>query len=245
MLMKNAFIALAVLLSVQVNAKTDTGQNLESSEERELADRQAVCGNNILCYFSPQEVRDGLGPALFFQGIEDNFRIDAGEADYSAEQLFDIDGNAVVEANDSIITDFSGLRRRARASSKKSSTPNMSKMSGGSSFKGISPIGAPIWPSFVAKFRQCAKGCIPYIVSVKREGAVSCHSGGRAIDVGGLVCGGTTHMAINRGRYDSFVSCMKGKMKTLYRNGPGITAGHHDHAHFSNGCTVSGGRRWY
>jgi hypothetical protein len=32
-------------------------------------------------------------------------------------------------------------------------------------------------------------------------------------------------------------------MTVLYRNGKGITEGHHDHAHFSNGCVLPGGRK--
>jgi hypothetical protein len=105
---------------------------------------------------------------------------------------------------------------------------------------------APIWASFISNFKKCAPGCQPanYATYGKR-GKPSCHNTGRAVDVGAIVCGGVTHKAINRGRYEKMVNCMKGKMIVLYRNGKGITTGHHDHAHFSNGCVLKGGKKYY
>ncbi len=105
---------------------------------------------------------------------------------------------------------------------------------------------APIWSAFIANFRSCAQGCVPadYSTYGSRERA-SCHNTGQAIDVGAIVCGGHTYKAISGGRFAKFVNCMGSKMKALYRNGRGVTRGHHDHAHFSNGCTVAGGRRYY
>lgn len=99
---------------------------------------------------------------------------------------------------------------------------------------------APIWPSFIENFKQCAPGCIPanYGTYGKRGGR-SCHPTGRAVDVGAIICNGNTHPALSGGEFSTFVECMKGHMKTLYRNGKHVTKGHRDHAHFSNGCRVN------
>ena len=100
---------------------------------------------------------------------------------------------------------------------------------------------APIWGSFISNFKACAPGCIPARYGTfGRRGNKSCHPSGRAVDVGAIICGGTAYMAINGGRFAQFVSCMDGPMHSLYRDGRGRTAGHHDHAHFSNGCMVRG-----
>jgi hypothetical protein len=77
-------------------------------------------------------------------------------------------------------------------------------------------------------------------------GNYTCHAEGRAIDVGAIVCGGKTYRAIDNGRFATFVACMKPKMKTLWHQGrqKGVTRGHYDHAHFSNGCVAADGNRW-
>lgn len=100
---------------------------------------------------------------------------------------------------------------------------------------------APIWGSFIGHFKACAPGCIPARYGTfGRRGNKSCHPSGRAVDVGAIICRGTPHMAIKGGQFTQFASCMSERMHTLYRNGRGRTAGHHDHAHFSNGCMVRG-----
>lgn len=105
---------------------------------------------------------------------------------------------------------------------------------------------APIWGPFMANFKKCAPGCVPANYSTYgKRGRPSCHNTGRAADVGAIVCGGKTYKAINRGKYESFVGCMKKYMIVLYRNGKGITEGHHDHAHFSKGCTLPGGKKYW
>lgn len=103
----------------------------------------------------------------------------------------------------------------------------------------LSSHRAPIWGSFMANFKKCAPGCVPanYGTYGKR-GNRSCHPSGRAVDVGAIICGGKTHTALAGGKFATFVSCMRGKMKTLYRDGKARTKGHHDHAHFSNGCRI-------
>lgn len=104
---------------------------------------------------------------------------------------------------------------------------------------------APIWASFMANFKKCAPGCAPANYSTYGKRAKpSCHNTGRAADVGAIVCGGKTYKAINRGKYETFVGCMKKYMIVLYRNGKGVTLGHHDHAHFSNGCIAGGKKYW-
>ena len=102
---------------------------------------------------------------------------------------------------------------------------------------------APIWPSFVKNWKQCAPGCQPTEYAAwGRRGGPSCHPTGQAIDVGAMICNGQKYKAINRGRFEVMVNCMRKKMKTLYRNGADVTLGHHDHVHLSNGC--HGGRIW-
>lgn len=118
---------------------------------------------------------------------------------------------------------------------------------------GIQARGYPIYASFVRNFRQCAPGCFPKVVSVNRPQRVSCHHGGKAIDVGGIICGGKTYEAISEANYNgkfvAFKDCMKGKMKTLWHNqaysAATKTSGHWDHAHFSNGCVIAGVGNYY
>lgn len=100
---------------------------------------------------------------------------------------------------------------------------------------------APVWRPFMNGLAQCAPGCQPVNYNAYRNQRVSCHGSGRALDVGGLRCGRTTHMAINRRKFEEVVRCMRGKMKkVIYRNGSHITEGHRDHGHFSLGCSVPG-----
>lgn len=117
---------------------------------------------------------------------------------------------------------------------------------GGGGGGGGSGKSAPIWSGFYKNFKACAPDCEPanWGTYGTRGGRCTCHSSGHAIDVGALSCGGKMYPAIKRGRFDTFVSCMKGKMKTLYRNGKDDTLGHRDHAHFSFGCNTKCGR-WY
>lgn len=104
---------------------------------------------------------------------------------------------------------------------------------------------APIWSSFYKNFKSCEPSCEPANWGTYGERAnCTCHSQGMAIDVGALSCGGKLFPAIKQGRFNTFVACMKKKMKTLYHNGKGVTKGHWDHAHFSNGCNTRCGR-WY
>jgi hypothetical protein len=104
---------------------------------------------------------------------------------------------------------------------------------------------SPIWKSFIRNFNRCAPGCEPmqYATYGHRDN-LSCHPSGEAIDVHAMVCNGSKYRAIDRGRFEDMVDCMRGKMVTLYRNGWHKTKGHHDHAHFSNGC-IDRGRRVY
>lgn len=99
---------------------------------------------------------------------------------------------------------------------------------------------APVWRPFMANLQKCAPGCKPVNYNAYRNQRSSCHYSGRALDVGAIRCDGRVHQAISGGKYASMVQCMKGKMRVLYRNGPGRTSGHHDHAHFSLGCSVPG-----
>ncbi len=107
---------------------------------------------------------------------------------------------------------------------------------------------APIWAPFTAALGRCAPGCVPVQYSAfGQRPHPTCHTQGRAIDVFGFNCGGHVYMAIDRGRYESIVQCMKTKMKVLYRNHPeqDVTSGHRDHGHFSMGCYVNGGHKFW
>lgn len=99
---------------------------------------------------------------------------------------------------------------------------------------------SPVWGTFIRNLGQCAPGCKPVNYNAYRSQRNSCHYTGRALDVGAIRCDGKTYQAISGGKYASMVQCMKRKMRVLYRNGPGRTSGHHDHAHFSLGCSIPG-----
>jgi hypothetical protein len=105
---------------------------------------------------------------------------------------------------------------------------------------GAGSTHAPVWPTFIRNLHSCAPGCVPVNYNAYRHQRNSCHNTGHAVDVGGISCGGHVYRAINGGRFAQMVRCMKGKMIVLYRNGPATTAGHHDHAHFSIGCSIPG-----
>lgn len=104
--------------------------------------------------------------------------------------------------------------------------------------------GGDVWSPFLKDMAVCAPGCRPYDANVWRhDGGPSCHNVGRAVDVFGITCGNKNYMAINRGRFEQFVGCMRHQgLIVLYRNGRDITQGHHNHGHFSLGC--HGGRYW-
>lgn len=100
---------------------------------------------------------------------------------------------------------------------------------------------APVWGPFISNLKRCAPGCQPVNYNAYRSQRNSCHYSGRALDVGAIRCDGKVYHAISGGKYASMVQCMKGRMKkVLYRNGPGRTSGHNDHAHFSLGCSIPG-----
>lgn len=129
----------------------------------------------------------------------------------------------------------SGSRSKKRAGVGSRVRGKKSRRSGGGSAS-----SAPIWGPFMSRFRQCAPGCSPWNYGTwGHRSKPTCHSTGEAIDVGGISCGGKIYAAINRGRFATFVQCMAKKgMRKLYFNGPDVTQGHKDHAHFSFGCSA-------
>lgn len=195
--MKIALLPLCLFFVIQANALTD-------------AEIQQRCGDDLRCYFSPEEIKAALG---------DNPDLEDGALQPSAHDPYEHEDEA-----EEVILDYE--------------KENSARTTG--------DHGAPIWSSFISNFRSCASGCIPANYSTYgKRGKPSCHNTGRAVDVGAIVCSGKTHRAVSGGRFTQFVGCMKNKMKTIFRNGPHITLGHQDHAHFSNGCTVAGGRPYY
>lgn len=96
---------------------------------------------------------------------------------------------------------------------------------------------APVWKTFINNFNQCAPGCEPAnYASYGHRDHMSCHETGRALDVFEMRCNGQVFKAINNGRFENMVTCMKKKMKVLWHNGRDVTLGHRNHAHFSIGC---------
>lgn len=130
-------------------------------------------------------------------------------------------------------------------------------------FSGVSRSlsSAPIWAGFAAVFSKCAPGCSPVRLGTWRRiphggRATSCHHLGKAVDLGGMKCGGNTFSAYTS-RFKEFVDCVKtqsynGKRwRTLFRqthsgrnncnsSNRDQTACHWDHVHISVGCSVRG-----
>lgn len=247
-------LAILALLVVSNSAFSKTITSLPDDtgiDREEFAAQQMACGDDILCYFTNDEIREALGSYADQDGIERLFKIGSSDP-FSAEEKL------IGELNDALNSyamdggrnrPMSPIKESATAARRDKSKNSKSDEGGSLQSTGLSPRGAPAWYPFVKNFKQCAKGCIPYIVSVWRPGAVSCHASGRAIDVGAIICKGQTHRAINNGRFAQFVSCMRPKMKTLFHDHDprvyGVTGAHYDHGHFSTGCIVQGGRRYY
>lgn len=168
------------------------------------------CGGDLRCYFSESELTEALG---------------SPQAVVANEAFLQITNDDEFQTEDeSTDGDFSSLIQSASLGR-----------------GGMPGDRAPIWGSFISNFKSCAPGCVPArFGTYGRRANASCHTSGRAVDVGAIVCRGQTYPAIRGGRFAEFVSCMRGRMKTLYRNGRHVTLGHHDHAHFSNGCQVAG-----
>lgn len=97
-----------------------------------------------------------------------------------------------------------------------------------------------VWDPFYQKFKRCEPECEPIVNNLHRPGDPRCHGVGRAIDIEGMNCGGRRFRAIDNGRFEQMVMCMKHqqKMLTLWHNGPRSdeTGAHWDHAHFGIGC---------
>lgn len=198
-------------------------------------DRQ--CGSDVLCYFSREQVSNALGENAVNLVRSGMFELDQSDL-YQEEDGLTEEAAEVLNV-DLRATDFSARKRTRHADTNTSSHTS-----------------APIWGSFVSNFNKCAPGCLPanLITFGSRNnfsptagrGNFSCHPEGRAIDVGAIVCKGKAYHAIDNGKFSEFVGCMKRKMKTLWHQGKkmGITRGHYDHAHFSNGCVAADGNNW-
>lgn len=196
--MKMSMLSLCLFSAMSASAMT-VNSMIDAQKERK-------CGDDLLCYFSNNEIRAALG--------EEN--VWPEEAKQTKQDPFEDEADDLNEATEAVVELVRGAEN------------------------------APIWGSFISNFRNCAPGCVPANYGTfGSRGRPSCHNTGRAVDVGAIVCGGTTHKAIHGGRFAAFVNCMRTKMKTIYRNGSHVTQGHHDHAHFSNGCVVAGGRNHY
>ncbi len=219
-----------------------------SMSEEDLARVEAYCGDNLACYFTKEEVAQafGGGKMSIEAGLFDLMKMENSEK-YAEEDENVFKEVQKAEVRSEMRKEYSEKQQDKKKEKKVKKESSVLKMTG------IRASGYPIYASFVAKFRQCASGCFPHVVSVNRPGAHSCHNGGKAIDVGAIVCGGVKHDAFAEawkpGRFTQFVGCMKRKMKTLFHNddySPATkTSGHWDHAHFSNGCVLAGGHRYY
>lgn len=232
-----SWCALAILIAgLGFSAHAD---DFFESEAVNRLNRQ--CGSDVLCYFSKDDVSEALGESAVELVRSGMFNLD--EADLYADEEEGLNQDAAELLNvDLRATDFSASARRRKAVRADTSTS--------------AHTGAPIWGSFINNFRKCAKGCLPanLITFGSRRnysptagvGNYTCHAEGKAIDIGAVVCGGKVYRAIDNGRFATFVGCMKTKMKTLWHQNrkKGVTRGHYDHAHFSNGCVAADGNRW-
>ncbi len=112
---------------------------------------------------------------------------------------------------------------------------------------------APIWAPFMEKFKPCAKqvmntdDCQPYNYGIWRQSAM-CHGEGKAIDVHGMKCGNTVHMALTSPQFEKVLLCIKQSgMKVIWKqcfmgcSPANHTNYHYDHGHFSIGCGMG---RW-
>ena len=213
----------------------------------DISDAEAInrlsgqCGKDVLCYFSQDDVSQALGGNAVELVRSGMFNLD--EADLYKDE----DDSLSEDAAELLNVDLRATEFSARARVRKAVGANTNTSS---------HTGAPIWGSFINNFKKCAKECVPANLITFGErnnysptagrGNYTCHAEGRAIDVGAIVCGGKTYRAIDNGRFATFVGCMKTKMKTLWHQGrkKGVTRGHYDHAHFSNGCVAADGNRW-
>jgi hypothetical protein len=201
----------------------------------------AGCGensDNLLCYFSPQEIQQALG-------LSATEALTRGLLDPSAAENFAAEDGGDFEYE---ISARRAVGRSKRPVYKKRYTRSSRGRGGaGRALVGYrSGAGAPVWGRFIATLKSCKPGCVPVDYNAYRGGGFSCHNSGRAIDVGGIACGGSTHYALGQGQYASFVSCARRSMKVLYRDGRGdLTTGHYNHGHFSIGCPRPGGGRYW
>jgi hypothetical protein len=262
--------------SVYVGKKTRA--EMDAAQTERLAE---ICGDNLACYFSADELAEAFGGKMAVEaGLADLLRMDESDR-YSEEDMnvykevmaAEARAKARKEARQAAEAALKQIAAQAtqevapaktepqvkvadkKADKKVDTKKKTKKVVDNSPLKiiGIQARGYPIYASFSRNFRQCAPGCFPRVVSVNRPGAYSCHNGGRAIDVGGIICGGKTYNAIAEANYNgkfvAFKNCMKTKMKTLWHNDSysraTVTSGHWDHAHFSNGCVLAGGHRYY
>jgi hypothetical protein len=254
--------------SVYVGKKTLAA--MDAAQMERLAE---ICGDNLACYFSADELAEAFGGKMAVEaGLADLIRMDDSER-YSEEDMNVYKEVLAAEARAKArketrqaeaalkqiaaeaTQEVAPVKTEAQVKAADKKKEIKKKVADNSPLKivGIQARGYPIFASFSRNFRQCAPGCFPRVVSVNRPGAYSCHNGGRAIDVGGIICGGKTYNAIQEANYDgkfvAFKNCMKTKMKTLWHNDAyskaTVTSGHWDHAHFSNGCVLAGGHRYY
>lgn len=81
-----------------------------------------------------------------------------------------------------------------------------------------------VWKPFYDKFKRCEPGCEPRVNNLHRPGDGGCHGEGRAIDIDGIVCPGSTHSVWPHGRpnarFEQMVRCMRDQqgMVTLWKN---------------------------
>jgi len=239
------FALLSVLLLTQAHADPKVGK-LDQREVDYYNSLQAKCGTNLLCYYSAAEIQDALGvsPAqALAKGL-----LDEAASDRFAAEDFQAAGNGLFSPIEEQQLGDSVSRRR--------SSPAPKSSRGGGAISGANIIHAlvgfhqssgPIWGRFIATLKSCSPGCVPKDYNCHRDGAFSCHNIDHAVDVGAIVCKGKTDYAIDRGVYADLVTCARKKgLKVLYMQaGSDLTEAHHNHGHFSMGCTRADGMGWW
>ena len=236
------FAGLILFASILVHADTSTELKFDQAEADYYNSLQAKCGDNLLCYYSAEEVESALGitpTEALVRGMLDENATEAYEPEVLVKPVADAARTSLKED-----TDFSASRRSHHSGSHHRYSRR--GRGGGGSDAGVrhALVGAhqssgQIWGAFISVLHSCSPGCVPQDYNCYRGDSSSCHSKGRAVDVGAISCGGHVHYAIDGGAFASLVSCAEHHgLHVLYMesHGRGLTQDHHNHGHFSLGC---------
>jgi hypothetical protein len=244
--MKFACALLAILMTAQVHANP-ADEKLDPAEVDYYNSLYAKCGDNLLCYFSKEEIQEALGTSPAEALAKGLLSADASDR-FASEDFATVEENSLFASADPDLLGSNAGKTRTKSRG--------SRKAGGScsrgtrhALEGYHQSGGPIWGAFIAAMKSCKPGCVPKDYNCYRpeSSGFSCHNSSRAVDVGAIVCKGRSFFAIDRGPFADLVSCARRKgLKVLYmQKGCDNTVSHHNHGHFSVGCPrPNGGRYW-